>query len=95
MIKHIVLFKIKEEHKPEVPSLIERFKEMKDKIPELTDFQIGEDFLHSARSYDVGLIATVKDKGDLAVYADHPEHTPLKQRMAAISDSVVACDFEI
>lgn len=93
MIKHIVLFQVKEECKVEIPTMIERFKQMKEEIPELAGFRIGADFVHSARSYDVGLIATVKDEEALDIYANHPAHLPLKKHMAEISKSVVSVDF--
>ncbi len=55
MIKHIVLFKLKNP----TPSECERAKEvllsMRGKVPEIVDMEVGIDFLHSERSYDVAL----------------------------------------
>ena len=94
MVKHIVVFKVKEEFMDEALGMIEDFRKKKGLIPGLKDFSIGTDFVHSARSYDVGLIATLEDKEALNVYANHPVHVPFKTRMAEISSSVVAVDFE-
>ena len=94
MVRHIVLFKVKEEHKEEVLALVEQFKTAKGEIECLSDFMIGEDFLHSSRSYDFGLIADFKTKEDLDTYSIHPIHVPFKTRMAEISEKVAACDFE-
>ena len=94
MIRHVVLFKLKEEHKHEIPEMIKQGLAMKEGIPELVDFQMGEDFIHSARSCDIVLIATVKDKADLEIYANHPLHLPLKKHLAEIAEQVVSGDFE-
>ena len=93
MIKHIVLFKVKDEFKPEVAEMINKFMKMKSEIPGLLDFSVGTDFVRSARSYDLGLIATLKDEAALEVYANHPLHLPLKNHMAEISDAVASVDF--
>lgn len=95
MIRHVVLFKVSKEHQDEIPTMIEKGRAMRAKIPFLADFEISQDFLHSGRSYDVALIATLHNREDLDAYAVHPDHVPFKEHMAAISDSVVCCDFEI
>ena len=94
MIRHVVMFKVKEEFKDEVPTHIATFKAMKGKVEELVDIEVAEDFLHSPRSYDVILIADFKTKEDLESYGNHPAHVPTKKRMAEISSSVVCVDYE-
>ena len=95
MVRHVVLFKVKEEFKNELPTHLDAFRQMKGKVEELVDLELGEDFLHSPRSYDVVLIATFKTKADLDAYANHPAHLPTKKRMAEISSSVVCVDYDI
>ena len=94
MIRHVVLFKVKEEFKKELPTHLEAFAKMKGNVKELVDLELGEDFLHSPRSYDVVLIATFANKNDLEAYGNHPLHLPTKQRMAEISSSVVCVDYK-
>lgn len=95
MVRHVVLFKVKEEFKNELPAHLDAFRQMKGKVEELVDLELGEDFLHSPRSYDVVLIATFKNKADLDSYGNHPAHLPTKKRMAEISSSVVCVDYDI
>lgn len=95
MIRHIVLFKIKDEYKKEIPTLVENFYGMKGKIEGMTDLQAGSDVLHSERSYDIALITTFKDMDSFIAYQTHPVHMPVKKRMHEVRSASVACDFEI
>ncbi|MBR2483350.1 MAG: Dabb family protein, partial [Oscillospiraceae bacterium] len=45
MIRHIVMFKIKDEFKDEIPQLVENFYGMKGKIEGLVSLEAGADFL--------------------------------------------------
>ena len=48
MIRHIVLFKIKDEFKDEIPQLVENFRGMKGKIEGMLDLEAGADILKSS-----------------------------------------------
>lgn len=95
MIRHIVLFKIKDEYKSELPVLVQNFYGMKGKIEGLLDLEAGSDFLHSDRSYDVALITLFDNKESFQNYQTHPVHMPVKKRMHEVRQSSVACDYEI
>ncbi len=95
MIRHIVLFKIKDEFKKDIPALIEGFYGMKGKIEGLMDLEAGADFLGSERSYDLALICTFADRASFDAYQTHPVHMPVKQRMHQVRCGSVACDFEL
>lgn len=95
MIRHIVLFKIKDEYKSELPVLVQNFYGMKGKIEGLLDLEAGSDFLHSDRSYDVALITLFDSKESFQNYQTHPVHMPVKKRMHEVRQSSVACDYEI
>ncbi len=94
MIRHIVLFKIKDEYKEEIPQLVQNFYGMKGKIEGMTDLEAGADILHSERSYDVALITTFDTRAAFDAYQTHPVHMPVKKRMGEVRVSSVACDFE-
>ncbi|MEF9972967.1 MAG: Dabb family protein [Clostridia bacterium] len=94
MVKHVVLFQIKPEFKPEIPQLVENFLAMRGKIEGLVDLQSGADFLASARSYDMALICTFTSRAALEAYQDHPVHVAVKARIHAVRSGSVACDFE-
>jgi len=95
MIRHIVLFKIKDEYKAEIPQLVENFYGMKGRIEGLVDLEAGADFLGSDRSYDVALITKFATREAFDAYQDHPVHLPVKKRMGEVRVSSIACDYEI
>ena len=80
MIRHIVMFKIKDEFKDEIPQLVKNFYGMKGRIEGMLDLEAGADILHSERSFDA--------------YQTHPVHLPVKKRMHEVRSGSVACDFE-
>ncbi|MBR4451048.1 MAG: Dabb family protein [Clostridia bacterium] len=94
MIRHIVLFKIKDEFKDEIPQLVENFKGMKGKIEGMLDLEAGADILHSERSYDLALITVFDSRKSFDAYQTHPVHMPVKKRMHGVRSASVACDFE-
>lgn len=95
MVRHIVLFKIKDEFRSEIPDMVEKFYGMKGKIEGLVNLEAGADFLHSDRSYDVALITEFVSREALEAYQTHPVHLPVKRRMGEVRISSVACDYEI
>lgn len=95
MIRHIVMFKIKDEFKSEIPQLVKNFYGMKGRIEGMVDLEAGSDILGSERSYDLALITLFKDRASFDAYPDHPVHLPVKKRMHEVRSASVACDFEV
>ena len=94
MVRHIVLFKIKEEFKADIPDMVEKFYAMKGKIEGMVSLEAGADFLHSERSYDLALITEFETREAFNAYQTHPVHMPVKKRMHEVRSASVACDFE-
>ena len=61
----------------------------------LLDLKVGEDVVHSARSYDTGLAITFPDRAELAAYQSNERHVPVAQFAVELCDHIVAVDFEI
>ena len=95
MIRHIVMFKIKDEYKDEIPQLVKNFYGMKGRIEGMLDLEAGRDILHSERSYDLALITLFDTWDSFQAYQTHPVHLPVKQRMHEVRVSSAACDFEV
>ena len=95
MIRHIVLFKIKDEYKAEIPELVKNFYTMVGRVDGLVSLEAGADILGSERSYDIALICTFRDRAAFDAYQDHPAHRPVKARMHQVRSSSVACDFTV
>ena len=94
MIRHIVLFRIKDEFKGEIPQLVKNFEGMAGRIEGMLELQAGADILHSERSYDLALITVFQDRAAFDAYQTHPVHLPVKKRMHEVRSASVACDFE-
>ena len=94
MIKHIVCFKLKEGES--VDKAIEVLKSMEGNVPSALKIEVGKDFLHSTRSYDIILQVTLKDRKALDEYQNYPYHcSVVKTHMHAVRESSVAVDYDI
>ena len=94
MIKHIVCFKLKEGES--VDKAIEVLKSMEGKVPSALKIEVGKDFLHSARSYDIILQVTINSREELDVYQKDEYHcSVVKKHMHEVVESSVAVDYDI
>ena len=95
MVKHIVCFKLKEPTLENCEKAKQVLLGMRTNVPMLRDIQVGIDFLHSERSYDVVLEVVVDDKEALEAYQQHPYHVEhVKTHMHAVRAGSVAVDYE-
>lgn len=94
MIKHIVCFKLKDNCEENCLKTAEILKSMKDNVPQLIDIEVGVDFLHSQRSYDIILQVTLDNSDKLEEYQNDPYHCDVvKNHMHAVMESSVAIDY--
>ena len=95
MIRHIVLFELKDKSAENLMKTAEILKSMEGKVPQLRSISVGCDFLHSERSYDIGLIVDVDDRAALAAYQNDPYHcSVVKTHMHAVRSASVSLDYE-
>ncbi|MBQ2892465.1 MAG: Dabb family protein [Bacilli bacterium] len=96
MIKHIVCFKIKEECKDRIMDAKYTLLSMKENVPLVKGIQVGVDFLHSERSYDIILEVLLDSVEDLEKYQNDEYHCRVvKTLMHEIREASVAIDYEI
>ena len=96
MIKHIVCFKLKDNSTENCEKAKEVLLSMQGNVPQLRDIEVGVDFLHSERSYDIILQVILDDAGALEDYQNDPYHcTVVKPHMHAVRETSVAVDYEI
>lgn len=75
LIVHIVMFKFKEEAKSEnIKKAAAMLNALSEKIQPLLSMEVGLDFSHTERAFDLSLYSTFNTKEDLATYANHPAH---------------------
>lgn len=96
MIKHIVCFKLKDNSPAECEKAAEILMSMKGNVTLLRDIEVGIDFLHSHRSYDVILQVKLDDKEALDAYQKDEYHcSVVKEHMHRVTETSVSMDYEI
>ena len=96
MIKHIVCFKLKDNSRENCEKARDVLMSMQGNVPLLRGIQVGIDFLHSERSYDLILEVLLDDADALAAYQKDPYHCEVvKKHMHAVRSGSVAVDYVI
>lgn len=96
MIRHIVCFKLKDNSEENVQKTAEILRSMEGKVDLLRGIEVGVDFLHSERSYDIILQVLLDSKEDLDKYQNDPYHCDVvKKHMHAVRESSIAVDYEL
>lgn len=94
MIRHIVCFKLKDNSQNECEKAAEILRSMEGNVPLLRGIEVGVDFLHSPRSYDIILQVTLDDQNALEEYQKDPYHCGVvKRHMHKAAESSVAVDY--
>lgn len=96
MIKHIVCFQLKDPTPERCNEAARVLRSMEGNVPEVLAIEVGVDFLHSARSFDVILQVTLQDAAALERYQNDPYHVRVvKTHMHAVRESSIAVDYEL
>ena len=95
MIKHIVFFKFKPETSAsDRRSVLNDLRALPGKIDVIREFEIGEDVLRAARSWDAALVAVFDDLGALDHYSRHDDHVAVVMKLRELTEGAVSIDFE-
>jgi hypothetical protein len=98
MLKHIVMWKLKESaegnSKGENAKLMkEKLEALKAKIPEIGVIEVGINAIPSDAAYDVTLYSEFSDESDFKTYQVHPEHLKVAEFVGKINDNRVVVDY--
>lgn len=94
MVKHIVMYKLKEATEQNANEMRDVFLSMKGKIDVLKDINAGVDILHTDRSFDVVLECVFESEEDMNTYQNHPVHIPVKEYVKARIEKAHAVDYK-
>lgn len=95
MIKHIVLFRLKDNSPAKCAEAKEILLSMDGKVDLLRGIAVGTDMLHSPRSYDVALEVLLDDMAALDAYQKDAYHCDVvKAYLAGAAESSVCMDYE-
>lgn len=93
MVKHIVLFQVKEGENPdEVAEIAEAaLVPLTGQIDGLNAVEVKRTF----SGMDIALYCELENKEAMAFYADHPLHTAAKDKFFHLLSSRIAADYEV
>ena len=93
MVKHIVLFTLKEgvDQEAAVKLMASVLDPLVGQIPGLTHLEVGQTFVGA----DVALYSEFESRQALANYADHPLHAQAKAHFWHLLDGRMAADYEL
>ncbi|WP_123054596.1 Dabb family protein [Clostridium sp. JN-1] len=95
MFTHVVFFKLKDKSPENVNKAVQILKRVDGKVPTLKSVKVGADAVHSARSYDIALIAKFDSKEGMDEYQVHPVHVhEVLDNLKPMLESSAAVDFE-
>ena len=100
MIKHIVLWKLKEfaegatkqQNTLKIKALLE---EMRGKIPGMLTLEVGLNFEKSADAGDISLYTEFESREALDAYQIHPAHMPAKKFIPLVRLERRVADYEV
>ena len=95
MIKHIVMFKLKDRNKENFQKIVDALNTLEGNIDVLRSAEIGINFAKSKRSYDIALTAKFDDRNALNTYETHPNHLPVVETVRSLCSGSVVVDYEI
>ena len=94
MIKHIVMFKLKERNDENIAKVVNSLKTLERNIDFLRSVEIGVNFTESERNYDIALTTEFDDRNALNAYGPHPQHLPVVEIVRSLCSSSVVVDYE-
>ena len=95
MIKHIVLFKFKDENKEVfMKQAKQELENLVGKIEELKGMEIGINYLVDDKMPDLSLTSTFENKEGLKIYATHPEHLKVVDLIRPMAIGRWVVDYE-
>lgn len=98
MLKHIVLFKLKDHaegasKEQNAKRMIEMLHALRGVIPQIRLLEAGANVAPAVGAYDVAIYSEFRDEQDLAAYAQHPEHLKVVEFVKKIVENRVVVDY--
>ena len=99
MIKHIVLWKLKDSaegatKQENIKKMKTGLKALKATIPGIRHLEVGINIISSEAAYDVALYSEFADEKDLDSYQKHPAHLKIADFIGKIRESRVVIDYK-
>ena len=100
MIRHIVLFKLKDfssevERNDALEKVLINFRSLIGEIPQIRKYKVETDLIGSDSSFDVVIDSDFDTLDDLKAYQNHPAHMYAVDQNKQWSEKKVVIDYEI
>ena len=100
MVKHIVMWKLKDSHDGmdknalglKLKNILE---DLTGKISQIKELEVGINFNQSEASCDVVLYSSFASKEDLQIYQEHPDHVKVAEFVSQVRTERRVVDYEI
>jgi len=95
MIRHLIFFKFKPDvEKSAVQGALESLRALPAQISAIKKFEVGENIIQSARSWDAALIGEYESLPALDEYIKHEAHQAVVAQLGAVCERVASVDYE-
>lgn len=100
MLKHIVMWKLKENAegntKPENAEIMKaQLEALCSKIEVIKVLEVGINFNESAAAFDVALYSEFENEEALSIYQKHPEHIKVGEFVGKVVEARAVADYNI
>ena len=100
MIKHIVLWKLKEfsegaGREQNAQRMKTELEALRGVIPQILRIEVGINVIPSDAAYDVALVAEFADEKELDLYQKHPAHLKAADFVGKVRESRVVVDYRV
>lgn len=98
MLKHIVMFKLKEaalgaDKAENLQRVRWQLVALKDKLAEIKSFEVGVNVTNSGAAYDLALLSEFDSQTALLSYQSHPEHLKVAEFVQEVCESRIVVDY--
>lgn len=98
MIKHVVMFKLKDEAEGEpksetIEKLRAKLELLEEQISEVLNLEVGSNISGQPSAFDLVLYTEFKNLADLEIYRDHPEHKKVVDYIGVVCDARTVVDY--
>lgn len=95
MLKHIVMFKLKDPTPAALAEAKARIEALYGQIPELLRIEVGINIVESPRAYHFALVSEFDSLDALRAYQAHPAHVEMLGWLNPRLDVAAAVDYEV
>jgi len=100
VIKHIVMFKLKEsadgsDKAENIRRIKSKLEALPEKIDEIRFFEVGVNFSNTGVAYDLVLNSEFESKEDLYSYQKHPDHVKVADFVHKVCENRIVADYDV